>query len=258
MCTLTYLLNEHGYELFFNRDEQRSRLLAKPPILNKVNGAIYPIDPVGGGTWIAVSKQGLSLALLNNYQAPFNNHHEIISRGQLILSLLKAEGDVIKQLNEMNLDIFQPFQLCIFPENLSIHHQSIDCVTWNGHQLIKTNVDAKDDLPITSSGINFVEVSEKRKFRFEHFIDKNEPLSVQFKDFHFSTEGNGKHSVNMEREDAKTVSISHISVNSKISKDSTLSGECDIRFEYFDNVVKKTHIVSTTQEKAPEIALLQS
>jgi hypothetical protein len=243
MCTLTYLLNEHGYELFFNRDEQRSRLLAEPPIINKVSGAIYPIDPVGGGTWIAVNKQGLSLALLNNYQAPFNDHHEIISRGQLILSLLKAEGDVIKQLNKMNLNVFQPFQLCIFPENLSIHNQSIYCVTWNGSQLINANVDAKADLPITSSGINFVEVSEKRKFRFEHFVDKNEPLSVQFKDFHFSTEENGKHSVNMQREDAKTVSISHISVDSKISTDSTISSECDIRFEYFDNVVKKTHTV---------------
>ena len=254
MCTLTYLLNEHGYELFLNRDEQRSRLLADPPIINKVNGAIYPIDPVGGGTWIAVSKQGLSLALLNNYQAPSNNRHIIRSRGQLILSLLKAEGDVIKQLNEMNLDIFQPFQLYIFPESLSRHNQSIYCITWNGSQLINANVDAKDDLPITSSGINFVEVSKKRKFRFEHVVDKNEPLSAQFKEFHFSTEENGKHSVNMQREDAKTVSMSHISVNTQRAIGSHRFTPCKICFEYFDNVLKETHIVSNNKENSTELA----
>lgn len=248
MCTLTYFLKNNGYELFFNRDEQRSRLLAEAPKLNKENGAIYPIDPVGDGTWIAVSKNGASLALLNNYQAPFNNYHKIISRGQLILSLLQIEGDIIKQLHTMDLQVFQPFQLCISPANLSINNQNIYCVTWNGNELTQVDIDVKADLPITSSGINFVEVSQKRKFRFEQLIDKSEPLSAQFKNFHFSTEENGKHSVNMQRADAKTVSISHISVNSQRPIDFKSSMACEIRFEYFDNVVKKSHIVSNTKK----------
>jgi hypothetical protein len=248
MCTLTYFLKDNGYELFFNRDEQRSRLLAKPPKLNKENGAIYPIDPVGDGTWIAVSKNGLSLALLNNYQAPFNDHYNIISRGQLILSLLQIEGDMVKQLHKMDLQVFQPFQLCIFPANLSINNQNIYCVTWNGNELTQVDIDVKNDLPITSSGINFVEVSQKRKSRFEQLIDKSEPLSAQFKDFHFSTEENGKHSVNMQRADAKTVSISHISVNSQSPTGSNSATECAVCFEYFDNVIKKTHIISSIKK----------
>jgi hypothetical protein len=248
MCTLTYFLKDDGYELFFNRDEQRSRLLAEPPKLNNENGAIYPIDPVGGGTWIAVSNNGSSLALLNNYQAPFNNYHKIISRGQLILSLLQIEDNAVKQLQMMDLRVYQPFQLCIFPADLSINNQTIYCVTWNGNELTQVDIDVKSDLPITSSGMNFVEVSQKRKFRFEQLIDKSEPLSAQFKDFHFSTEENGKHSVNMQREDAKTVSISHISVNSQSPTDSNSATECTVCFEYFDNVVKKTHIVSSAKE----------
>jgi hypothetical protein len=252
MCTLTYLLKDNGYELFFNRDEQRSRLLATPPKINKENGAIYPIDPVGGGTWIAVSKNGSSLALLNNYQAPFNHHYEIISRGQLILSLLQSEGDIIKQLRTMDLRVFQPFQLCLFPENLSTQNQSIYCVKWDGTQLTQVDVDIKIDLPITSSGINFVEVSKKRRFRFEQLIDKNEPLSAQLKDFHFSKEEHGKHSVNMEREDAKTVSISHISVNSQSPTVCNTPEGCEIKFEYFDNVVQETHTVSNVKEESPE------
>jgi hypothetical protein len=252
MCTLTYLLKDNGYELFFNRDEQRSRLLAEPPKINEENDAIYPIDPVGGGTWIAVSKQGRSFALLNNYQAPFNTHQNIISRGQLILSLLKIEGDVTKELQIMDLRTFQPFQLCIFPENLSIQHQSIYCVKWDGYQLIQVDIDVKIDLPITSSGMNFVEVSQKRKCRFEHLVDQNEPLSAQLKDFHFSTEEHRKHSVNMQRKDAKTVSISHISVNSKSPTNANTAEGCKITFKYFDNVVQETHTVSNVKEECPE------
>lgn len=228
MCTLTYLLNEHGYELFFNRDEQRSRLLAEPPQFNVINNAVYPIDPQGGGTWIAVNKQGMSLALLNNYQAPFNHHPNIMSRGQLILSLLQGKASIVEQLEVMDLRVYQPFQLCIFPEGLSSHHQDIFCVKWNGSQL--DSVDG--ELPITSSGIDFMEVSQKRKLRFLHFVDSHKPLSNQFKDFHSSTEANGKHSVNMQRDDAKTVSISHISVSN------------EIRFEYFDNVSKESHAIT--------------
>lgn len=239
MCTLTYLLNEDGYELFFNRDEQRCRLLAEPPKFNKINksnGAIYPIDPQGGGTWIAVNEQGLSLALLNNYQAPLSNdHNKSISRGQLILSLLQIQGNVINELQSMDLSVYQPFQLCIFPEDLSKYKQSIYCFKWNGSQLIEVSVNVEADLPITSSSIDFVEVRQKRKHRFACLVDAHKPLSNQLKDFHFSTEVNGKHSVNMQREDAKTVSFSHISVNSH------LSIKNEIRFEYFDNIVKETH-----------------
>ena len=89
MCTLTYLLTEHGYEIYFNRDEQRARLLALPPQFNPSREAIYPIDANGQGTWLALTQSGLSLALLNNYQAPATPVDEnSISRGQLILSLL--------------------------------------------------------------------------------------------------------------------------------------------------------------------------
>ncbi|MBA6251365.1 MULTISPECIES: NRDE family protein [unclassified Colwellia] len=248
MCTLTYLLNDNGYELFFNRDEQRSRLLATPPKYYPINGAIYPVDPVGAGTWIAVSKKGLSLALLNNYQAPTNNHDNVISRGQLILSLLQNQTSVIKQLETMDLKVFQPFQLCIFPEDLSIQKPKIHCVKWNGKQLIEVSVDGKADLPITSSSLDFIDVSQMRKYRFEQSVNGNESLSNQHKDFHFSTEKDGKYAVNMQREDARTVSISHLSIKNHFAKES------EICFEYFDNVVQKSHTVLSPKEESIEFA----
>ena len=233
MCTLTYLLSDNGYELFFNRDEQRSRLLALPPKFNKINGAIYPIDPQGDGTWIAVNKHGRSFALLNYYQAPMSNNQNIVSRGQFILSLLHTEVDIFTQLKTMDLRIYHPFQLCIFPENLSINNQKVHRVTWDGNKLCR--VDAI--LPITSSSIDFIEVSQKRKRRFNKMIDINKPMPHQHRAFHFSTDNIGKNSVNMQREDAKTVSISHITVDNKIC------------FEYFDNVLMKNNIITCAKEK---------
>ena len=231
MCTLTYLLNDIGYELFFNRDEQRSRLPAIPPKFNQARSAIYPVDPQGEGTWLAVNQHGLTLALLNYYQAPFNNNPDIVSRGQLILSLLdiEAEVDTIKQLKAMDLQIYQPFQLCIFPDDLSLNNNKVLCLNWTGSELIPIDI----DLPITSSSIDLDEVYKKRKSRFNHLIDENSPSSNQLKNFHFSTEILGKHSVNMQRPDAQTVSISHIVVDH------------DISFKYFDNILKKEYSITS-------------
>jgi hypothetical protein len=199
MCTLTYLLNQNGYELFFNRDEQRTRLLATPPQLHQIESAIYPIDPQGNGTWIAVSEQGMSLALLNNYQAVVNiNKDNVMSRGKLILSLLHNKENVIKQLKVMDLEVFQPFQLCVFPDTLSKDNPTIHCVKWDGRKLVDVSLDVKTDLPITSSSIDFIDVSKKRRSRFIGTVDVNNPRSNQHRDFHFSTEKSGRYSVNMQ------------------------------------------------------------
>lgn len=238
MCTLTYLLTDIGYELFFNRDEQRSRLVAIPPKFNRTRKAIYPLDPEGEGTWIAVNQQGFTLALLNYYQAPFNNSPHIVSRGKLILSLLQIEGDPIKQLKTMNLQVYQPFQLCIFPDDLSTKKPKTHRIKWTGSELLLMDT----DLPITSSSIDIDDVCDKRKCRFNRIVDAHSPSSSQLKNFHFSTEILGKHSVNMQRPDAQTVSISHIVVNHEIS------------FKYYDNILKEEHAITSVRANKLELA----
>ncbi len=235
MCTLTYLLDDIGYELFFNRDEQRIRVPAIPPTFNQSKNAIYPIDPQGGGTWIGVNQQGLTLALLNYYQASYSNNRHVVSRGQLILSLLHTKGDIIEQLKAMDLQVYQPFQLCIFPKGLSINKHKVHHVKWAGSKLLFLDV----SLPITSSSIDIDEVFKIRRYIFNQIVSAKTPSSSQLKNFHFSTEPTAVHSVNMQRSDAQTVSISHIIVNE------------DITFNYFDNVVKKEH--STTFNRAKKI-----
>ncbi len=222
MCTLTYFLTDDGYELFFNRDEQRSRPLAQSPVLNKEIGAIFPVDPQGMGTWICVHNSGLSLALLNLYQvqAPSENSANL-SRGQLILSLLKKPDAVDEQLAAMDLTVYQPFQLCVFPPDLAQLKPGIKNYLWDGRTLIEENT----VLPITSSGVEFEAVLKKRQTCFNDLVDLHKPERKHFMAYHRSQENEGKYSVNMQRPDARTVSISHITVGQ------------DIAFIYYDMVV---------------------
>jgi len=248
MCTLTYLLTPNGYELFFNRDEQRSRPIALAP--KQYNNAIYPVDPQGQGTWLAVNKQGLSLALLNFYQAclPTNNNEQtFVSRGQLIPDLItkidnKHNNDSVHTLlQSLDLTIYQPFQLAIFPEQLSQSTEKVYFYQWDGEQLLLT----QQHQPFTSSGVNFAYVEKQRKHKFKQLICPNNATREQFKSFHLSQENEGSYSVNMERFDAKTVSISHICVEQNKTRAAQQSQlQKLIEFNYFDNMSQQQYSCS--------------
>ena len=87
MCTVTLLPMGDHLRVMANRDERHDRPVAHPPLISRAGGALalMPVDPQGGGTWIAATSAGLVFALLNGTgdvpaTAP--------SRGRLILELL--------------------------------------------------------------------------------------------------------------------------------------------------------------------------
>jgi uncharacterized protein with NRDE domain len=219
MCTLTYRLTQTGYELFFNRDEQRSRAQALPPQINRNLNAIYPIDPVGKGTWLAVHQSGLSLALLNYYQAEKKTSAgHFNSRGEIILTLLKKPDKVIEVLRAMILSSYQAFQLCVFASNLTRDNNKLHFFQWDGEfltELVQT-------LPITSSGVDYEQVYQARKIEFKKTVTSVNPTAKQLLSYHQSQQLQGKLSVKMSRVDAQTVSFSRISVAE------------EIEFEYVD------------------------
>ena len=57
MCTVTLMRYDGGVRLACNRDERRDRPAALPPTSYACGKqrAIFPVDPVGGGTWIGVN-----------------------------------------------------------------------------------------------------------------------------------------------------------------------------------------------------------
>ena len=95
MCTVTWCRTGVGYEIFFNRDERKTRKAARPPSIQRLHGTRYlaPADGDAGGSWIGANEFGVSLALLNNYPAAGREPAPgRISRGLLLLSLMDAES----------------------------------------------------------------------------------------------------------------------------------------------------------------------
>ncbi|MGB5446344.1 MAG: NRDE family protein [Psychromonas sp.] len=209
MCTLTYLLNDNGYELFFNRDELRSRQVAVAPAFNHHLNAIYPVDPDGKGTWIAVHQSGLSLALLNFYQAEQAlNNGNYLSRGQIILYLLTDPTDVVGLLKKMDLHQYMAFKLCIFAPDLTNTHNKMRSFQWDG----KTLSEVDEAQPIISAGAEFPLISKIRTARFRQIVSAEKPLRVQILSYLHFQEENSHYSIKMERPEAHTVSFSHIVV----------------------------------------------
>ncbi len=245
MCTLTYRLTEQGYQLFFNRDEQRTRPQAIQPTKNTLLKSVYPIDPTGGGTWIAVHENGVSLALLNYYQAQIDpSFKNFVSRGVIIPHLLSHIDDIHQQLLTMDLSVYQAFQLCVFNSDLSIQDDKREKAyqyIWDGQQLTFAALSAETSLPITSSGVDFETVSAYRQQQFNHLINAKQATATDYINYHQHQGESGKCSVKMYREDAKTVSFTQIEVNQEKSLGNKINIEyVDYLMPLSDNVLSLT------------------
>jgi hypothetical protein len=121
MCTLSIIPTRGGYRVVVNRDEQRSRAAGQGPAwrtLQEGDGkgvrVLWPTDPVGGGTWVAASERGLTIALLNfNLEPAPELPADLISRGSVIPALITArDGDsALDRLAAMDLHRLAPFRL---------------------------------------------------------------------------------------------------------------------------------------------------
>jgi len=232
MCTLTWLLDKNGYEVFFNRDERRSRPKAALPVYDAASESIFPIDlgidpgptnssqkySTAKGTWIAVNKKGLSLCLLNNYQDSIKagNGNNFTSRGILIPKLIhfRKPENIITALGEINLKDFQPFLLCIFPSDLTITNNRVFTCAWSGEKLSE----AIAVQPVISSAVQLKNVTRSRINLFKQLGVQENITTDSLLEFHSAhLPEKGKLSVCMHRDDARTQSLSHIQVGNNIS-----------------------------------------
>lgn len=132
MCTVTIvpliraLHGEPAVRLVCNRDELRTRPIARPPEIRtyRARRAILPIDPASDGTWVAVNDAGLILTLLNvnplrDPSAPMPSRDGLRSRGTIIPSLLDCSTfDVCaSRADAIEARAFPPFRLVIAGEN---------------------------------------------------------------------------------------------------------------------------------------------
>ncbi|OEF30027.1 NRDE family protein [Vibrio rumoiensis] len=211
MCTVTWRITSGGYQVLFNRDEQRSRSIALPPNAFTQEGctAFMPIDPDGQGSWIACNTAGLSLCLLNYYQGS-KPASATQSRGQLIRQLAHCQSkeDVLSHLEHLNWQQFPPFTLVIFDPKQLTTSAKPPSIIWDGI----TVQHVEQTSPITSSSYEFESVSSARQSHFQQ-LGSNKPSLFQLLAYQMSHDPQkGSHSVCMHRDDAHTVSLTIINV----------------------------------------------
>lgn len=175
MCTVSWLLANDGYQVFFNRDEQKGRALAYTPKYFNDVGVKYlmPVDPVGGGSWIAMNQAGLSICLLNYYQPP-PSRKKLISRGLLIKSLV-SNTSLIKirsALKKLSLQHYAAFTLLVFPSHLTAQTGKVYAVRWDGHVLSTVTATS----PMVSSSVALAEVTNYREDHHDSILLQHQVL----------------------------------------------------------------------------------
>lgn len=212
MCTVSWLHDESGYQLFCNRDEKLTRLPARSPRIGYRNGIRFlaPVDGDFGGTWIATNEFGVSLCLLNDSNAggievprPPNS----VSRGLLLLHLIDATStDAVRgRLARADLSAFAAFTLVVLEPR-----QPVAIVKWNG---VRQSVARGETLPLTSSSFDADGVRTARLAEYLRLAGSEARDAKTHFAFHKSHGGGpGPYSPCMHRVDAETVSFTCVKV----------------------------------------------
>lgn len=211
MCTVSWMRQPEGFRLWFNRDEQHDRADALPPAVYDDQSAlpwIAPIDPQGKGTWLALNAAGVALGLLNYYPAqrqPAASGER--SRGLLIRDLIPQVTQVERMgeaLADLDLSVYPAFYL------LGWDPEGVCWWIWDEKRLRRVD-EAEVRAPITTSSFRPAAVAADRLEHWEHLPRPLAPEAVSA--YHRACDpARSAYSVCMEREDARTVSLSEITV----------------------------------------------
>lgn len=214
MCTVSWFTTPTGYELFFNRDEQRSRSEAMLPQTFQENNVHYimPIDPAGGGSWISLNNYGISLCLLNYYQGSMSPKNAL-SRGLLIKKLASCENikSIHDTLSSIELAHFSSFTLLIFHTTQLDEKDNIQGFRWDGELFNTINPRS----PMSSSSVDADNVIKHRLSIYKELTSSgiNRHTLHKFHQYHHPKLSHL--SPCMHRQDAQTVSFTHIIVDNK-------------------------------------------
>ena len=202
MCTLSWRADARGYELWFSRDERRTRAAAEAPAEVRVRGvrALAPRDPEGGGAWLAVNEHGIALALLNRYDAvqPQRVDGPLASRGAIVRAYAgaRSQDEVEAALRALPLACFAPFDLAVFAPGAPVRR-----LGWDGCTL-ESERDARG--PLASSAVAAREARAWRSRRFAQLSGE------AFHRDHVAARP--ELATCMHRADAETVSLTRIRV----------------------------------------------
>jgi hypothetical protein len=212
MCTVSWIHEEAGYQVFCNRDEKRTRRSATEPQLLRRDGVriMAPIDGDAGGTWIATNEFGITVCLLNGaFEKASPSNVDWRSRGLLVLDLASAESiqNVQSRIWQSDLLRYEPFTLAVLEAG-----QHTLVIEWDGGEK-RILPFGELYMPLASSSFDPVEVQCSRRRQFEKLNTAGTLHPVSLLMFHRShVPDRGAYSPCMHRADAETASFSWVTV----------------------------------------------
>lgn len=244
MCTLSFLPNEFGYVLAMNRDERRTRDFALPP--HVFGNAIYPREPGGDGTWIAVNTTGITLAILNKNLSG-GMYLKSRSRAEVIPALASSEAlpEIQRRLVELGCKGMLPFRLFAFSPN----EKEVCEWRWSDLKLTSQTHEWKP-YHWYSSGMSDEEAERRRGAAVQVAWKQPDAGSIEWlRTLHRSHEPKrGAFSLCVHRDDASTVSYSEILVdNSRVEFRYAAGSPCES--QAFDATIT----LSRSRPFAPEM-----
>ncbi|MCG3138163.1 MAG: hypothetical protein HJJLKODD_02023 [Phycisphaerae bacterium] len=207
-----------GWRLMSNRDEQRSRPAGLPPDIRQYHqtAAAMPIDPVGGGTWIAVNQNGMVLTLLNSNpisaytpqarQLRWNRR----SRGTIIPQLIHLSNmaEAVAAADSLSVADYPPFRLLI-----TDGAELCEIVSDGADRRLQRRAINEQPQFFTSSGLGDALVDGPRRELFtRYFAEAGDWLAKQEQFHRHHWPERPELSVCMRRADACTVSCTVIDV----------------------------------------------
>ncbi|MBX9599847.1 MAG: hypothetical protein K2X35_02545 [Bryobacteraceae bacterium] len=206
---MSWIHEPGGYHLLSNRDEKKTRRRALPPRELTRGGVRYlaPADGDHGGAWIAVNEFATAFCLLNGANAGGRADIEIAprrSRGCLIPRIAGAAGvhAALRLIAGCELPEFAPFTLAILEPGLPAA-----VAEWDGSELALIPF-GDPFAPLISSSVDPPTVRTHRARLYEGLHSQN---VEEIRRYHASHAGGPSfRSPCMHREDAETVSFSHI------------------------------------------------
>ena len=224
MCTVSFIPSGGKYFFTSSRDEQAGRAAAQFPELYEINGQLllFPKDPKGGGSWMAVHPFGHAAVLLNGAirahqpEPPYRK-----SRGLVLLDLM-AQPDPVRAFGVSDLNRIEPFTLILF------ENKKLWSARWDGkNKKLESLIPHRPHI-WSSATLYGPAVIQKRETWFRNWLAENpDPSMADIIHFHKNGgDGDPANDILMNRQDRLfTKSISSI----RLSADAAAFHYTDLR-----------------------------
>ena len=204
MCVVTWLPNLDGTcVLTTNRDISLTRPHSHPP--ENHNSLVYPLDPIGKGSWIAMSKSTI-VCLLNAQSINTNNKFDS-SRGEFVVELCTKPVESVNEEQLVNYDAFQLIKV-----NLTEH--KLTHIDWDCSDLNVKEIDWTKPRLWASNTLYDERVKKQKEDRFHHVLDKQNLSLDSILKFHGAEKIDGNHDLRSPLgKKVKTTSITQVKMN---------------------------------------------